>query len=137
MKNIQFTPNFDLKQFIVHNDQYFYSLPQKEKDKIIFICRILSDKLQAFRASIRRPIFIMSGLRSPSHNIFVGGRPRSYHLYLIRDLEGGVDITFSDINPKLHFEQLKKHFNCVIWYPKKLIYHCDNRAIPFYDFNGI
>lgn len=136
MKNIQFTPNFDLKQFIRNQTVYFDSLPVSYQYQIIQTCRILSDKLQAFRASIKRPIIITSGFRSPNYNLLEGGRPNSYHLYLNRDLEGATDITFSDINPVLHFDLLKHHFNGVIWYPKKRFFHCDNRRFKYYDFNG-
>lgn len=136
MQNIQFTPNFNLSEFLIHNEAYFQLLTEANQHQIIQTSRILADKLQAFRASINRQILITSAFRSPDYNKFVGGRSNSYHLYLNRDLQGAVDIYFSSINPKKDFEELKRHFNGVIWYPNQQFFHCDNRRVSFYDFSG-
>jgi zinc D-Ala-D-Ala carboxypeptidase len=59
--------------------------------------RLLSS-LEVLRASVHRPIQIVSGYRCPVHNAEVGGAANSQHMYAAA----------ADIPPKLATEQLAR-----------------------------
>ena len=42
------------------------------------LCQTL---LESVRTHFNKPMLIMSGYRSPKHNVLIGGVPTSYHLY--------------------------------------------------------
>lgn len=81
--------------------------------------------LQAFnrvRKQFKTPLHINSGFRCQSHNIEVGGAPKSRHT---RGL--AIDIShdeFLESDKKRLLEILKRHFDKVIVY--NTFYHCHN-----------
>lgn len=130
--NTYLTPHFQLKEFIINNENYFLNLTQKEQNKLIQNFKIIAQKLEDIRLVCKKPITISSGFRSVYYNKKVGGRRLSFHL-----LGLAVDITFSGISSS-YYEEMKKFFNGVIYYPNKGFYHLDIRSISngtFYDID--
>ena len=63
------TENFQVKEFAC-----------KDGSDEIKIDTVLVDELQKYRNSINKPIIIISGYRTKSHNEKVNGAPNSYHI---------------------------------------------------------
>lgn len=60
------------------------------------------DRLQRLRDRLRRPLYVNSAYRSPSHNAAVGGSPSSKHLR-----GEAFDISMSNHNPHVFYEAAK------------------------------
>ena len=108
------SPNFRLSEFACKCG-CGYANPHPE----------LVRRLQGLRGDIGRPVVILSGCRCKAHNLSVGGRPQSYHLF-----GWAADI----IVPNMELEKLAKlcreRFDGVgVYYQKKYV-HVDVRGYP-------
>ncbi len=127
----QITTNFSMNEFF-RSEEDFISSSDGVKANIVLV----SAKLQLFRDYKRTPIIINSGYRSKLYNAAIGGRQRSYHLDGLAS-----DIIYNGISNtwRQDFEELKKHFKGVIYYPKLLFFHCDlghRNDRPYHFLNG-
>lgn len=80
MKNIQFTKNFSLQEFLLTSHG---SNPEQYDPPIEVINNLLNLSvfvLQPLRDKLQKPIFITSGYRCPAINKLVKGVPNSQHL---------------------------------------------------------
>lgn len=81
-------------------------------------------RLERLRELVGRPIFVVSGYRTPEHNRFVGGEDNSFHL---RGMAS--DITWSGIEMKRAVALAEKvGFNGIGQYPDKHSIHVDVRG---------
>lgn len=69
VKDIQLSKNFRLSEFVC----------KEGKNEVLYDVRLI-DMLQKVRAKVGKPVYVVSGYRSPSYNTKVGGAKNSYHL---------------------------------------------------------
>jgi len=84
INNLQISKHFYLSEFLCHDGSNEITLDYK-----------LVELLQKLRWVVGRPIKIVSGYRTVSHNRNVGGSPKSQHL-----VGRAADITVKGYNPK-------------------------------------
>jgi len=132
--NLQLTTHFNLKEFVIHNEQYFLDLPEANQKVIVSEALEQAKKLEAFRIAIgNKPLFILSGLRSPEYNKSVGGAPDSFHMFM-----KATDVTYQGVKDVwLHdFTPAQTLFSGVIYYPKQLFFHLDRGNRRFWSRDG-
>lgn len=70
---MQLTTNFHLREFVREDCK-------RVPSKYIGNIQLLAENLQIIRNTIKKPIYITSGYRTPEHNKSVGGGIKSQHL---------------------------------------------------------
>lgn len=97
----------------------------------------LANKLQLLRDFLQKPIYINTpklqarGFRTYNQNIAIGGAEKSFHLSA-----QAADVSWSDFkqaDTEIH-QELKKHFKCIIWYPKHV--HVDLRGYDYINLHA-
>lgn len=95
-KPMKLTNNFHLSEFDSKDGS---PMPEEVKANVIR----LAAALQVVRDSIKVPIIINSGYRSPAHNEAVGGAPRSTHITGM-----GADIRARGMSPGHLFDRIEQ-----------------------------
>jgi uncharacterized protein YcbK (DUF882 family) len=93
---MQLTKNFQLSEFSCHDGTPVPS-------GLIGNVQLLANNLQVLRDDIGQSIIITSGYRSPSWNLKVKGRPKSYHMKAM-----AADITVKGMTPKQVHARIEK-----------------------------
>ena len=90
--NVKITEHFKVKEFAC-----------KDESPIVFVDEYLAVLLEILRKTIKKPVIITSGYRTPEHNKKVGGAKYSFHM---RGM--AADITVKDMTPKDVAKELNK-----------------------------
>ena len=90
--NLKITEHFKVKEFAC-----------KDGSPIVFVDEYLAILLNILRDTIKKPVIITSGYRTPEHNKKVGGAKYSFHM---RGM--AADITVKDMTPKDVAKELDK-----------------------------
>ena len=90
--NHKITEHFKVKEFAC-----------KDGSTIVFVDEYLAVLLEILRETIKKPVIITSGYRTPEHNKKVGGAKYSFHM---RGM--AADITVKDMTPKDVAKELDK-----------------------------
>lgn len=90
--NLKITEHFKVKEFAC-----------KDGSPIVFVDEYLAVLLEILRKTIKKPVIITSGYRTPEHNKKVGGAKNSFHM---RGM--AADITVKDMTPKDVAKELDK-----------------------------
>ncbi len=70
---MKLTDNFSLDEFKSKDGSAFPA-------EVVKNLGVLAEQLQALRDEIKKPITVLSGYRSPAHNLKVGGAKESFHV---------------------------------------------------------
>nr|DAI37245.1 MAG TPA: peptidase [Microviridae sp.]DAW67629.1 MAG TPA: peptidase [Microviridae sp.] len=90
--DVKITKYFKVKEFAC-----------KDGSPIVFVDEYLAILLDILRETIKKPVIVTSGYRTPEHNKKVGGAKYSYHM---RGM--AADITVKDMTPKEVAKELDK-----------------------------
>lgn len=90
--DVKITEHFKVKEFAC-----------KDGSPIVFVDEYLAVLLEILRETIKKPVIITSGYRTPEHNKKVGGAKYSFHM---RGM--AADITVKDMTPKDVAKELDK-----------------------------
>lgn len=90
--NVKITEHFKVKEFAC-----------KDGSPIVFVDEYLAVLLEILRKTIKKPVIITSGYRTPEHNKKAGGAKYSYHM---RGM--AADIKVKDMTPKEVAKELDK-----------------------------
>ena len=90
--NLKITEHFRVKEYAC-----------KDGSPIVFVDEYLAEMLEILRKTIKKPIIITSGYRTPEHNKKVGGAKYSFHM---RGM--AADIIVKDMTPKDVAKELDK-----------------------------
>lgn len=70
---MRLTENFSLDEFKSKDGSAFPA-------EVVQNLAILAEQLQALRDEVKKPITVLSGYRSPAHNLKIGGAKESFHV---------------------------------------------------------
>lgn len=70
---MKLTENFSLDEFKSKDGSAFPA-------EVVQNLAILAEQLQALRDEVQKPITVLSGYRSPAHNLKIGGAKESFHV---------------------------------------------------------
>ena len=93
---MKLTENFSLEEFKSKDGSAFPA-------EVVQNLGVLAEQLQALRDEIKKPITVLSGYRSPAHNLKVGGAKESFH---VKGMAG--DLQVAGIKPSELAEVIDK-----------------------------
>lgn len=121
---MKLTPNFSLDEFKSKDGASFPA-------EVVQNLGILAEQLQALRDEIKKPITVLSGYRSPAHNLKIGGAKESFHVKgMASDLQvaGMTPSQLAEVIEKLIKEGKMKQGGLGI-YPSWIHYDFRNKRI--------